>query len=62
MPKRPTLPWTIAPGCVLTAAKAEVLRQLALCGETGSGAVAVVLPRGTLAILVQFGVGNTPTA
>ncbi|MBX9707908.1 MAG: hypothetical protein K2X61_08260 [Caulobacteraceae bacterium] len=49
------LPLTIAPGHVLTAAKAEVLRQLALAGEGGSCAVPVIMPGGTLAALVQFG-------
>lgn len=52
------LPLTLSPGCVLTAFKAEVLRQLAAAGVVGSCAVPLVMPGGTLAILVQFGVAE----
>ena len=52
------LPLTVGPGHVLTPAKAEVLRQLALAGEGGSCAVPVIMPGGTLAALVQFGLAE----
>lgn len=52
------LPITVSPGRVLSAAKAEVLRQLAAAGEVGSCAVPILMPGGTLAMLVQFGLAE----
>lgn len=52
------LPMTLAPGHILTAAKAETLRMLAGFGDAGSCASWPSLPGGTLAMLVQFGVAE----
>ena len=58
MTARPRLPLTIAPGKVLTPFKAEALRHLARAGERGSCAVYSVMPGGTLAQLVDFGLAE----
>jgi hypothetical protein len=55
---RPRIPMTIAPGKVLTAFKVEALRHLARAGARGSCAVHPVMPGGTLAQLVDFGLAE----